>query len=140
MPSLVDQSGDLKASRLVDSKKVMAAADALGALASVATSTAPITDSRLSPDASANGSPREQNGQATPKRDGTVSSEGSDGVEQPPAEASKENSAKDAISVSPSRKEVYHGKKSSPCRAPRSPYGYPPPPHPPHPPPPYSHG
>ena len=100
MPSLIDQA-DQSSSRMVESNKRMAAADALGALASLVTSSVPIVDSRLSPDASTNGSPRDLNCEnRTPSMEnGGIPSVESQANEQSPAEASKEGSPKDLISA-----------------------------------------
>lgn len=118
----------------------MAAADALGALASLVTSSIPVVDSRLSPDASTNESTRDLNSEnRTPSmEEGAIASPGSQPNEQSPAEASKEGSPKDLNlpTVPPSKQRTNAKKGNSPPRISprRSAYGYP------HPPPHYLHG
>ena len=140
MPSLVEQT-ELSSSRIVESKQRMAAADALGALASLATSTVPLTDSRLSPDASTNGSPdASTNGSPRDQNGDKSTSPGSHANEQSPAEASKEGSPKDLkAQLDKSSTQIKEHKEqksySPPHLSPRGgSYGYS------HPPVPYTHG
>eukprot|EP00541_Cyclophora_tenuis_P018226 CAMPEP_0116570222 /NCGR_PEP_ID=MMETSP0397-20121206/16809_1 /TAXON_ID=216820 /ORGANISM="Cyclophora tenuis, Strain ECT3854" /LENGTH=127 /DNA_ID=CAMNT_0004098033 /DNA_START=117 /DNA_END=497 /DNA_ORIENTATION=- len=105
--SLIPES-DRPQTRMTESKKRMAAADALGALASLASAVPSLSD----------GEERTQSNQGESNVESKDTSTSCSGeapmIEQPPAEASKENSPKDAMPQEPLPHRARFDERSQP--------------------------
>jgi Myb-like DNA-binding domain len=132
MPSLVE-SNDMSSSRIVESNQRMVAGDALGALASLASSV--IQDSRISQEITTHDDSNHEitvtNQISSPIEESMPEIKATHVNEQPPAEASKEGSSKENVGTAASN----HASPAFDCREPntstslkpsprRSPYEY----------------
>eukprot|EP00540_Astrosyne_radiata_P008540 CAMPEP_0116836998 /NCGR_PEP_ID=MMETSP0418-20121206/8413_1 /TAXON_ID=1158023 /ORGANISM="Astrosyne radiata, Strain 13vi08-1A" /LENGTH=231 /DNA_ID=CAMNT_0004466841 /DNA_START=25 /DNA_END=717 /DNA_ORIENTATION=+ len=156
MPSLISEKDLTQQKRMVESNKRMVAADALGALASLASSAPAMSDTTKKPQQETESPPQNKESEKTEKRESPARAGEESLVEQPPAEASKENSPKEPNPNHPPHFRPRSNEHSPPHLPPRASYGaaylspsyvggyYPPPPHyAEHPPPPphmYWHG